>query len=202
MTPERYRGLRGLVRHVVRDQKPGDIRYPLSGGAVRGRQAVGAFQGKAPRGICKWCGLAIQEGRARMWHGSCVDWYSIARGQRTGKNGRLLFRDPARRCIQPDDPDCRHWNCPMACQACGAQVTEHAAYRGLELDHIMAIGVAARLGFRFYVRAFTPDNLWWICRECHKVKTAYDRAFMQSLDNAWKTPKMPKTPPNQGILAI
>ena len=45
---------------------------------------------------------------------------------------------------------------------------------GEELDHRVPIMLAARRGLRDYVRAFLLSNLQWLCRECHRRKTAGD----------------------------
>ena len=44
-----------------------------------------------------------------------------------------------------------------------------------EMDHRLAIEVARALGPEALLRAFTPDNLRWLCRDCHRRKTDQDR---------------------------
>ena len=44
-----------------------------------------------------------------------------------------------------------------------------------EIDHRLAIGVARTLGPAAMLRAFTLDNLRWLCRNCHRRKTRQDR---------------------------
>ena len=44
-----------------------------------------------------------------------------------------------------------------------------------EMDHRLAIEVARALGPAAMLRAFTPENLRWLCRDCHKRKTDQDR---------------------------
>ena len=46
-----------------------------------------------------------------------------------------------------------------------------------EIDHGLAIEVARALGPAAMLRAFTPDNLRWLCRDCHRCKTRQDRQF-------------------------
>ena len=40
-----------------------------------------------------------------------------------------------------------------------------------EMDHRLAIEVARALGPEAMLRAFTPENLRWLCRGCHRHKT-------------------------------
>ena len=40
-----------------------------------------------------------------------------------------------------------------------------------EMDHRLAIEVARALGPAAMLRAFTTDNLCWLCRSCHRRKT-------------------------------
>ena len=92
-------------------------------------------------GRCTWCGLPTKS-KGRKWHHSCVEYYRLAAGQHS--NVQKLYQERPERC------------------RCGAG-------RPTEIDHILAIGVAQRLGRRAYVRAFLPENLHWICRDCHAV---------------------------------
>ena len=154
---EQYRSLRGIVRHITNTDKP-----------AKGRSAVKAmgssYGQKRPWGTCKWCGM--ETAPRRMWHDKCAEQYFAAQGN---PNGGGAIRG---NLVELPDGNRR-----QACAACGK-----AGYASMELDHIMAIGIARRLGLYFYRRAFLPENLWWICGPCHKVKTAFDRAFMRSLD--------------------
>ena len=43
-----------------------------------------------------------------------------------------------------------------------------------EMDHRLAIEVARALGPAAMLRAFTPENLRWLCRSCHRYKTRQD----------------------------
>ena len=43
-----------------------------------------------------------------------------------------------------------------------------------KMDHRLAIEVARPLGPAAMLRAFTPDNLCWLCRGCHRHKTRQD----------------------------
>ena len=56
---------------------------------------------------------------------------------------------------------------PKVCEMCGGSARE--------IDHRIAISVARAEGARAYVRAFLLDNLRWLCRACHLLKTAEDR---------------------------
>ena len=50
-----------------------------------------------------------------------------------------------------------------------------------ERDHRLAIEVARTLGPAAMLRAFTPDNLRWLCRSCHRRKTGQDRRLAKFL---------------------
>ena len=50
-----------------------------------------------------------------------------------------------------------------------------------EMDHRLAIEVAHALGPDAMLRAFTPDNLRWLCRGCHRRKTRQDRRLAKFL---------------------
>ena len=50
------------------------------------------------------------------------------------------------------------------------------------VDHIVALGIANRLGEREYRKASQPTNLQFVCVACHKVKSREDRWAMAFLD--------------------
>ena len=50
-----------------------------------------------------------------------------------------------------------------------------------EMDHRLAIEVARTLGPAAMLRAFTPDNLRWLGRDCHRRKTGQDRRLAKFL---------------------
>ena len=67
------------------------------------------------------------------------------------------------------------------CSRCGGRATE--------LDHRLAINVARALGPDALKRAFTIENLHWMCRECHRRKTRVDRklaAFIRACQMDWR----------------
>ena len=53
------------------------------------------------------------------------------------------------------------------CESCGGAADE--------LDYSLTINVARALGPVALKRAFTQEDLHWICRECHLRKTRFDR---------------------------
>ena len=60
------------------------------------------------------------------------------------------------------------------CEICGGPSDE--------MDHRLAINVARALGPAAMLRAFTPDNLRWLCRSCcHRRKTRQDRRLAKFL---------------------
>ena len=50
-----------------------------------------------------------------------------------------------------------------------------------ELDHRLAINVARALGPQALRRAFTLENLQWLCQRCHRRKTRLDRGLARYL---------------------
>ena len=50
-----------------------------------------------------------------------------------------------------------------------------------EMDHRLSIEVARALGPAAMLRAFTLDNLRWLCRSCHRRKTRQDRRLAKFL---------------------
>ena len=59
------------------------------------------------------------------------------------------------------------------CETCGGAADE--------LDHRFAIEVARALGPDALMRAFTLENLQWLCRDCHRRKTRLDRRLARFL---------------------
>ena len=67
------------------------------------------------------------------------------------------------------------------CETCGGPAAE--------LDHRLAINVARALGPEGMRRAFTIENLGWLCRECHRRKTRLDRRlarFLRACSLDWR----------------
>ena len=59
------------------------------------------------------------------------------------------------------------------CEMCGGPSDE--------IDHRLAINMARAQGTAAMLRAFTPDNLRWLCRSCHRRKTRQDRRLAEFL---------------------
>lgn len=168
---ERYRGLRGVVRHITRiPDDPEKQRNPLG---RLGEIYPDGYE-KPAWGICKWCQQPAERshtGHPRKWHDGCLPYAFAAQGS---PNGFHAIRGDLVEIENPYGGTSERRRCP----ACGK-----AEYVQMELDHILAIGVARRLGLHYYRRAFLPENVWWICEPCHKVKTAFDRALMRALES-------------------
>ena len=58
----------------------------------------------------------------------------------------------------------------------------HCGSPAQEVDHILALGIANRLGRSEYRKASRPANLQFLCQDCHKVKTRDDLWAMAFLD--------------------
>ena len=73
----------------------------------------------------------------------------------------------------------------------GIQVTmcEGCGVPAAELDHRLAINMARALGSDALRRAFTIENLGWLCRECHRRKTRLDwrlARFLRACSLDWR----------------
>ena len=170
--PDHLRGLRGVVRHLVRPFRP-----PAELPRFAPRDPLGwklqARYGEKQTGICVWCGLPTfhPHGRKLRWHATCVLYHAAARGTTVAPDGRRLIER-------------------ASCEECGLDWTP-----AHEVDHRVAVSVAVRQGYRAYARALTPGNLRWLCRPCHKIKTKHDTRARIELDGGYKKPPAP--PPHQ-----
>ena len=66
---------------------------------------------------------------------------------------------------------------------------EGCAGPAAELDHRLAINVARALGPQALRRAFTLENLQWLCSSCHRRKTRLDRQlarFLSACSMDWR----------------
>lgn len=101
------------------------------------------------KGLCVWCGRALQ-GKRRSWCGNaCVTEYRIAN-----------FNGDAVSALRKRDGG--------ICACCG---TDARSGDGWDADHIVplwAVDRDAPDAFRFWTMA----NLQTLCRPCHKIKTA------------------------------
>ena len=52
-----------------------------------------------------------------------------------------------------------------------------------EFDHRLAINVVRAMGPEVLRRAFTLENLHWLCRLCHRRKTGPDRRLARRLES-------------------
>ena len=102
-------------------------------------------------GRCRWCQLPTG-GRAK-WHRTCIGAYQNANGQAvTYLWGRR--RRPMCPCSRP----------------------------GTELDHHDALVLAWTSGdLRRLIRAYTLQNLVWLCHACHHLKTRQDLRLLSEM---------------------
>ena len=78
---------------------------------------------------------------------------------------------------------------------------------GEELDHVTALVVAYASGDeRQVLRAYTLDNLQWLCRRCHAEKSGNDRRTANNLKHGrppgWRKPQPGDVPPGQMALIL
>ena len=109
-----------------------------------------------PKGTprCTWCWKPCKP--RQSWHPLCLKYFFACRGQTIGSYHRPLVKQ-------------------TPCRMCGGPATE--------IDHILALSIAHEMGQRFAVRAFFPSNMQWLCRECHRIKTASDKRLLANLRN-------------------
>ena len=180
MTVERMRAYRGLL---LRFGKSPLARFKyLARGLMSGSDVP--FKGRT-KNICHWCKRPVKSRKGSMgyWHPLCVRAQFACRGLT-----HLVDRQP----VIPKG----------TCATCGK---DHYLFdtgphgkgivkiHQLEIDHIVALGIAARRGDRRGVlRAYTLDNLQWLCPPCHKRKTASDRKIMANLDKGLPEDHVPE----------
>lgn len=147
----RFRQLRGLLRHWRRcwghHRRPPPRHYQ--------RELIPSFgNARRERGICCWCGRPCGP-RAHYWHDGCARAFAAAKGlQRQPGYGPLPGR-------------------PYRCAGCGV---ERASPYDFDVDHRVALSVAwASRNWRTVIRAYTLQNLQYLCQPCHRTKTAADR---------------------------
>ena len=153
MDQARYRGLRGIVRNVLPRVRK---RYRIPSHVRDGVGWLGNM--KRVYRHCCWCGFPTTEPRRRYWHSTCVDYYLAARGT-LAPPGNQFF---------------------VACAECGDKPssTVHPTH---EIDHRVALSVAAARGPKDHAMAFLPENLQWLCRYCHRRKTTRDRRILANI---------------------
>ena len=140
----RYRGLRGFVRHVisyVRGQVCAGT--PLRSVADSGSVCDRIWAKQSPLGVCKWCGEdtgSTEEWETVRWHVSCEVYYQAALGMRITPTGQWIV---------PQDV------CP-----CGGSASE--------LEYKVVPAVAAKLSEHAFFRSLLPENLVWLCCDCHR----------------------------------
>ena len=98
---------------------------------------------------CPWCNEPSKEAEPG-WHPRCRQYYYAARGatyyEQDGKTTPLVAKTP--------------------CVKCGADAQE--------IDHIVSLALARNPGRTAILKAWTPQNLQWLCASCHDAKTTTD----------------------------
>ena len=120
-------------------------------------------------GTCTWCDETCD--KRRRWHPECAVTYLVAKGMvvHAGTGRPVIKETPCAECGLPFGT---HRQGPMD-------------YFGFEIDHELALSVAwerRRLGDARWWRAWTINNLRWLCRPCHVAKTAADRRELARLE--------------------
>ena len=68
-------------------------------------------------------------------------------------------------------------------------MTRRTGGTAAEIDHRLAINIARAMGPEALRRAFTLENLLWLCSPCHRRKTRLDRRlarFLSALSLDWR----------------
>ena len=100
-------------------------------------------------GTCPWCNKPSDE-LDSGWHSRCLLYYYAARGAThynwDDKTTPLVEKTP--------------------CARCGGIAQE--------IDHIVSLATARKVGGAEMLQAWTPRNLQWLCVPCRAEKTAED----------------------------
>ena len=145
--------------------------------------------------ICDWCWEPVDEPRKRYWHSHCSIWSGASKCQLSpysahrGRNIPFTTSEPEWSIFWKD------YHQFLRCVVCGVHDSDldKRAYQRMEIEHELAISVAVELGRAAIIRAFMPDNLRYLCSNCHKTKTALDRVLVKALRDGRK-PLAPYTP--------
>ena len=175
MGKARRRGMRGLVRRVN------------AGASVQNRRLYLPYRFGQRYRFCTWCGEPVDEPRRRYWHSECVIWDAASKCTLTPYGAFKRRLPPYSASGHMWEEYYADWSSYCACAVCGKVGfdRERRRYDGgrrrLEVDHELAISVAVELGPRAIMRAFMPDNLRYLCHDCHVRKTTVDRAVLKIL---------------------
>lgn len=177
--------IRGLVQRVRAD----DISKRESRGIIDGYYwGIGGKKGK-----CRWCNEPCET--SRFWHSECGRAYRIPCGHTThaGTQAAVLPAGPCEECGVGQLGECCYCGRPCRARERACRAGEgcwparkrlaEPRYR-LEIDHRTAVSIAweqRRLGQKSWWKAWHISNLRWLCRECHRKKTAADRWALANL---------------------
>ena len=178
----RRRGMRGLIKRM------------RMGGYVFNRclHWTGSIASKHRH--CNWCGEPVDEPRRRNWHSHCLVWSGAAYGQGRPQS-EVLGQMPS--FAAPNDVWNKWWKqytSTLFCAECGVMGRRNIAFDEvntrvkLDIDHRLAISVAMELGRKAIMVAFMPDNLQYLCHDCHVAKTKKDMAILAMLRGKVKMP--------------
>ena len=107
------------------------------------------------KGTCPWCNEPSGEPEP-SWHRECRRYYHAARGvtyfELNGKRTPLVPKTP--------------------CVKCGREAHE--------IDHIVPLSTARWPNGTYLLKAWTLQNLQWLCRRCHSGKTAQEAKAPQT----------------------
>ena len=180
--------MRGLIRRVRAGARiDGRI---LS---VRGLSQFYAGLDYAAR-ICQWCNESLDdEPRRRYRHSECMIWRDAAESRVDPYQAFKRRPPPYNGTREEWDEYYRDAKGRSVCVDCGK--TPGRMDRGLEIDHELPISVAAELGPEAVMRCFTPDNVRYLCHDCHVEKTKRDRVILKILRTGIEPPPPPPPPP-------
>lgn len=171
-----YRMLRGTVIHVIPRV---EIIKPIHCGRRAAPKLLGGVIG-----ICNWCGQECE--RPNRWHPYCRLWYWIMGDGVEYPHGRS---DYIRKY------DMIKWDTLIPRTECKICLDNTVP---VEVDHIVSVACAARMGKREFIRAFFLSNTQWICKKCHRKKTHLDNIKLKEIKKAQGAPVLP---PRWGINA-
>ena len=86
------------------------------------------------------------------------------------------------RLLRKGTPEYNHWQCLRRAMAKGDKACVKCGSEGSDLDHIISIHRGGDL--------FSRDNLQWLCKACHKLKTRIENRIGSRMVNSYKRRKV------------
>ena len=212
MDIERIRALRGLLYHSKNHGVYNNTYVSNSRGVIFAMHMWISNGFKRQYKICSWCSRGIDDSTSsRYWHTLCYQFYATALGTTsypiTNKplidlpdwdepccnlcgisRNQLRFRynksmsDVTLR-IDKETKNISYQERIEKSRKNSTDRYEASKLNRFELDHKIAISIARIYGYKNHIKSVMPDNLQWLCYECHLLKTKQDRQRLANISN-------------------